>query len=189
MSIHKPSPAQSYMGLFNRPGNGSSCRPNLETAYYLGLLHTHLNLETIIPCLVCTCPSSCWEPDCLGEPELGPSAVFVADFNMPFVRVILAKRAPVNRTNSERYWRWIIATVSQARMNLSTGTCESKSKCAAKISLQSLMRSLGINFCVVNIAILRPPLLSITLFVRRTNQEKKRNNLINAFYFTVIAAL
>jgi hypothetical protein len=51
------------------------------------------------------------------------------------------------------------------------------------------MRSLGINFCVVNIAILRPPPLSITLFVRRTNQEKKRNNLINAFYFTVIAAL
>jgi hypothetical protein len=74
-------------------------------------------------------------------------------------------------------------------MNLGTGTCEAKSKCAAKISLQSLMRSLGINFCVVNIAILRPPPLSITLFVRRTNQEKKRNNPINAFYFTIIAAL
>jgi hypothetical protein len=69
---------------------------------------------------------------------------------------------------------------AQARMNLGTGTCESKSKCAVKISLQSLMRSLGINFCVVNIAI---------LFVRRTNQERKRNNLINAFYFTVIATL
>jgi hypothetical protein len=35
--------------------------------------------------------------------------------------------------------------LSQARMNLGTGTCESKSKYAAKISLQSLMRSLGIN--------------------------------------------
>jgi hypothetical protein len=34
-------------------------------------------------------------------------------------------------------------------MNLGTGTCEAKSKYAAKISLQSLMRSLSINFCVV----------------------------------------
>jgi len=48
-----------------------------------------------------------------------------------------------------------------ARMNLGTSTCESKSKCAAKISLQSLMRSL------------RPSPLSTTLFVRRTIQEKK----------------
>ena len=69
------------------------------------------------------------------------------------------------------------------------GTIDSMTKTAVFFSLQSLMRSLGINFCVVNIAILRPPPLSITLFVRRTNQEKKRNNLINAFYFMVIAAL
>jgi hypothetical protein len=48
MSIHKPPPAQSYMGLLNRPGNGSSCRLNLGNHILFGLLHTHLNLETVI---------------------------------------------------------------------------------------------------------------------------------------------
>jgi len=40
------------------------------------------------------------------------------------------------------------------------------------------MRSLGINFCVVNIAILRPPPLSITLFrpPDKPGKEEKQSN-------------